>query len=293
MFKSILSSYEAISLAGLQAKSALMERKETKYLMHINQLEKVLWNLQEQYDILDIKNKRIFQYQNIYFDTADYFFYYQHLEQQNSRTKVRMRKYVDSHLDFVEFKQKIKNIIRKERISIGENDFGYISQETLGFLEDCFKQYYNGDITFKLQPTLQNTYRRITLCHKTQEERVTIDIQLSYHDPIEWEKNSFSLPHLAIIECKYGDNEPFFNNLMQSLQIPEIKLCSKYCLGAHYLWKISDHSSFVPTIKYIEALRESAVLQPSFFKDYQQRISEIKRAKNQYSIAGNEIAYAS
>ena len=76
-----------------------------------------------QYDILEIQGMRTFSYENVYFDTVDYFFYHQHLNQEKNRTKIRTRKYVDSHLDFVEYKQKINNVIKKERISIGEEEF--------------------------------------------------------------------------------------------------------------------------------------------------------------------------
>ncbi len=100
-----------------------MEREEKKYLLHVKNLENILHKLQKEYEILDINGTREFTYENVYFDTADYFFYHQHLNQNKSRTKIRTRKYVDSHLDFIEYKQKIGKAIKKERISIGEDDY--------------------------------------------------------------------------------------------------------------------------------------------------------------------------
>ncbi|MDP2670638.1 MAG: polyphosphate polymerase domain-containing protein [bacterium] len=159
-----------------------MERKESKYLLHINQLQNLFTHLQADYDILEIGNIREFTYKNIYFDTADLFFYHQHLQQNKNRTKVRTRKYVDSHLDFVEYKQKMKSIIKKERVSIGEEQFGQLTPETVEFLQKCFAKYYHLKEDFTLQPMLGNTYKRITLCHKTKKERVTVDTQINYED---------------------------------------------------------------------------------------------------------------
>lgn len=181
-----------------------MERKESKYLLHVNQLQKLLVSLQKDYDILEINNIREFTYKNVYFDTDDLFFYHQHLQQTKSRTKVRTRKYVDSHLDFIEYKQKMKNVIKKERVSIGEDQFGQLTPETVEFLQNCFSKYYQLKKKFVLKPVLGNTYKRITLCHKTKEERVTIDTQVSYEDIGGHTNAKVNLAHLAIIECKHS-----------------------------------------------------------------------------------------
>ena len=232
MVADLLKTFDSISLAGLQEKSELMERREIKYLLHINKLSDVLALMKEEYEILDINNIRMFHYENVYFDTPEYYFYHQHLSQKDSRTKIRTRKYVDSHLDFVEYKQKIKNVIKKERITIGEEEFGNMSPETISFLEGCFKNYYDSKEQFTLVPVLRNGYQRITLCHKTKKERVTIDMNVSYYDTDskQGDQPKHALSHLAIIECKHDEKKPFFKELMQKHNTPEIHLCSKYCL---------------------------------------------------------------
>lgn len=285
--KHLLETYDAISLAWLQAKSELMEREESKYLLHINQLEHILQNLQDQYDILDINDIREFTYENVYFDTDDFFFYHQHLDQHRSRTKIRTRKYVDSHLDFIEYKQKINKVIKKERITINEDEFGHISSETISFLENCFSKYYKKDKQFSLLPTLRNQYKRITLCHKTLKERVTIDMGITYSEPYTSE-NSMTLSHLAIIECKHAEKKPFFKNIMKQHAIPEVSLCSKYCLGAYYLGKMKKYTSFLPTIIYIDTLKNNKAISANFAKDYKQRINDNKRQVNQEVAVGQE-----
>lgn len=293
MNKELLDSYAPISLAWLQAKSELMERKESKYLLHINQLERFLSSLQDQYEMLDINGVRIFKYENVYFDTQNHFFYHQHLQQHKSRTKIRTRKYVDSNLDFIEYKQKNNNVIKKERISIGEEQFWRTSPETIAFLESCFKKYYDKNKDFALQAILRNWYQRITLCHKTKKERVTIDLNISYYevekDAYSESTPKFSLPHLAIIECKHAEKKPYFTALMEKEFVPEIHLCSKYCLWAYYLGKTEQYKTFLPTIMYIEALNKNISLSRNFVQDYQQRITDNKREKELYQNSGNPI----
>lgn len=277
--KQVLDSFDVITLAWLQAKSELMEREESKYLLHINQLPWILADLQDQYDILEINNLRQFTYENVYFDTDDYFFYHQHLNQQKSRTKIRTRKYVDSHLDFVEYKQKIDKVIKKERITIGEEEFWHTSPETIAFLESCFNKYYNKEKKFKLAPALRNQYKRITLCHKTQKERVTIDMQIAYSEA-KSKENTLMLNHLVIIECKHAEKKPFFESIMKEKNIPQVSLCSKYCLGTYYLWKTKNYKSFLPTIIYIDTLKNTKTVSPNFVLDYKQRINDNKRQTN-------------
>lgn len=283
--KHILNKFDIITLAGLQAKSELMEREESKYLLHVNQLWNILENLQDHYEILEINNIRQFTYENVYFDTDDYFFYNQHLDQRKSRTKIRTRKYVDSHLDFLEYKQKINKVIKKERIIIGEDEFWHTSPETITFLESCFSKYYNKEKEFKLIPTLRNKYQRITLCHKTKKERVTIDLQIAYSET-ESKKSSLVLNHLAIIECKHAETKPYFKEIMKQYNIPEVSLCSKYCLGAYYLGKTKNYKSFLPTIIYIDTLKNAKIVSANFVKDYKQRINDNKRHTNQMVISG-------
>lgn len=283
--KHLLEKYDVITLAWLQAKSELMERKESKYLLHVNQLEQILHNLYDQYDVLEIKDARQFSYENVYFDTDDFFFYNQHLAQYKSRTKIRTRKYVDSHLDFIEYKQKINNVIKKERITIDEDEFGQISPESIAFLEKCFTKYYSKEKSFKLLPTIRNKYERITLCHKTKKERVTIDMKITYSD-IEGKKSPLALDHLAIIECKHAEKKPFFKEIMQEHNIPEVNLCSKYCLGAYYLGKVKQYKSFLPTIIYIDTLKNTKSVSENFVKDYKQRINDNKRHTNQEVTSG-------
>lgn len=74
---------------------------------------------------------------------------------------------------------------------------------------------------------------------------------------------------------------------MNELTIPEIHLCSKYCLGAYYLGKTSEYQTFLPTIMYIQALQQSTTLSRNFVQDYQERITANKRVRKEADTIGS------
>ena len=62
--------------------------------------------LQNEYQVLEIKHRRLMHYASVYFDTPAFTFYFDHHNGKIRRTKIRQRKYVDSELTFLEIKQK-------------------------------------------------------------------------------------------------------------------------------------------------------------------------------------------
>jgi hypothetical protein len=62
VMENILSQYEVTSLPEL-SHVALLDRVDTKYVMTLNQLYQALHQLKSQYRVLDIKGRRLNQYQ--------------------------------------------------------------------------------------------------------------------------------------------------------------------------------------------------------------------------------------
>ena len=61
-------------------------------------------NARNEYQILEIENKRLCNYEMLYYDTADLQLYNNHLKNRANRYKIRSRNYVDSDLRFFEIK---------------------------------------------------------------------------------------------------------------------------------------------------------------------------------------------
>ena len=113
-----IHGFKKITLEEMNAVS-LMKRTDTKYIVNVNFLAPILEDLQKEYQVLEIDNRRIMNYSSVYFDTPEFKFYFDHHNGKVNRTKIRQRKYVDSELTFLEIKQKNgKGETNKSRIKI-------------------------------------------------------------------------------------------------------------------------------------------------------------------------------
>ena len=186
-----INRFSAITLADMD-RVALMNRTDTKFILTKEQLENVFQAIREEYHCLEVEGVRDSQYQSLYLDTIDNQFYNDHHRGKINRIKIRVRKYVESNLHFLEIKQKGKRgRTAKSRIRISDFE-SWQDRASLGFLEETLKRQ------FKLQASLWNQFRRITLVNKTERERVTVDMDLSFDDDIR----SVAINKLAIVEVK-------------------------------------------------------------------------------------------
>lgn len=238
MFSGILQEFQTFSLHELDSTNLLMKNRfESKFYFHLSQLNSILQGCQSRYNILKIDERLIFDYQNRYFDTKDFQLYYKHHNGKAERYKIRQRVYLNSLLSFIEVKQKTKkgitNKYRQEAESI-ENAANFLNS------------HINMD-SKQLIPTIENKYKRITLLHKKNEEKVTIDINLNFAS----EKNNIAFNHIAIAEVKsenyFGTD---FSKIMKSLEIREGGM-SKYCMGMIALGIPVRHNLFNQSYKQI------------------------------------------
>ncbi|WP_282054166.1 polyphosphate polymerase domain-containing protein [Maribacter luteus] len=217
----IISAFESITLEEMNNVS-LMKRTDTKFIIHAKDLKEVLKKIRDDYRVLEIDGHRIMTYSSLYFDTPTKKFYYDHHNGKVNRTKVRMRKYVESDICFLEVKQKDgKGKTNKTRTSI--NDFETeLSKESVGFIQDVTSKSYD------LEPIIWNKFNRITLVNKTAMERLTIDLNLSFKI-----NNSFkTYNNLVIIEVKqerFNRTSPVVRQLKEKQTNPYG--LSKYCIG--------------------------------------------------------------
>jgi hypothetical protein len=88
---------------------------------------------------------------------------------------------------------------------------------------------------------LQNTFSRITLVHKTDQERVTIDFNLIFADT----KNKIDLKEPIIIEVKQSglNRNSYISTLLRANQIRPQRL-SKYCIGCILLDNTLKYNRF-------------------------------------------------
>lgn len=221
----ILSEFRAIKLEEM-GRTKLMDRVDTKFAFHRDELPDIISNLKEFFHVLEVEGKRIAQYESLYFDKNQFDFYNDHHNNKNHRFKVRFRKYVDTGLNFLEVKEKRKGRMVKRRIPVQKFEHE-LSDSSKSFIE----QHLNDEDD--LEPKLWNQYQRITLVNKDLNERLTFDINLAF----KWEEEEKNFPSLVIAELKQerkNRNSPFYK-LMRSKRIRPYRI-SKYCIGAIELY---------------------------------------------------------
>jgi hypothetical protein len=200
----------------------LLKRVDSKYVVHNSKLFDILEGIPKDFSILEINGNNIFTYENTYFDSDDYFFYKQHHNNIQNRSKVRIRNYIDTHSTFLEIKSKNnKKETSKIRLEIEPNQNRITSSEMI-FL----KQHLSVNPLI-LKNVLNLSYSRITFVNKFSKEKITIDFNIKISN-----SKQVNLTKLIIIEhkCLKTISANPINLILKSLGAKKLKI-SKYCLG--------------------------------------------------------------
>ena len=240
-----LSEFNSISLKDLD-KVQLLNRKDTKFVFSQNKLLQLLDRLKPLYRILEIEGKRIFVYDNTYFDTDEFFFYTQHHNECRKRFKVRYRKYCETKEQYFEIKVKDnKNRTIKNRLKINDGN-GHFGEEEKRLISET-----TGLSPQHLIPKLDMQFSRITLADNSFNERLTIDTNLSVKNGI----SSKIFDQLAVSEIKQKKYDPKsdFIQILRDLKIPEMRF-SKYCMGMLHVHKDIRYNRFKPKLLRINKI---------------------------------------
>src|SRR4051812_5978507 len=96
MLAPVWSRFRPVDLARLDASAALAHRVDTKYLVPVGVLARVLEQLRPTHACPDIDGRREFRYTSRYVDTPDLACYHDHRRAVRKRWKARTRVYEDS-----------------------------------------------------------------------------------------------------------------------------------------------------------------------------------------------------
>ena len=240
----IVNRFEPISLAEM-GRAELMERSDLKFAITFSDLLSLLPSLVNEYRVLEIKDKRLFEYDTLYYDTPDHLLYRMHHNGKMNRFKVRRRTYVDSDINFLEAKIKNnKGVTNKVRIKC-DRDVDFNDH----LISEFLFEHLNVDCA-NLIPSININYNRIALVNKSSVERVTIDLGLTYS--VEEKKSRYN--NLVIIEVK-SDSKT--NTLMKLLLRDTNKKpvsLSKYCVGMYLLEVNEKRNNFKKQVLKINKL---------------------------------------
>ncbi|MBL4703604.1 MAG: polyphosphate polymerase domain-containing protein [Flavobacteriales bacterium] len=238
-----IEKFQPISLTEMD-EVKLLNRTDTKFVFTVSELSDLLLESANDYKVLTIKDKRYSSYKTLYFDTPDNEFFSKHHNGKENRFKVRIRKYMESDLCFLEVKNKKKGRTLKSRIKIPDFELK-LSAEHQKFVDDIVGK------PIELIPALWNSFSRITLVNQELKERLTIDTMLSF----ERNGDEKLLSKIVIAEVKQ-ENVSRNTPLVSKFKTRQIRPSgmSKYCIGCVLLNKDLKYNNFKEKLLMIDKL---------------------------------------
>jgi hypothetical protein len=217
---------------------------DTIYVFTRAQLPGFLELLRDHYFVLDINGGRMFRYESLYFDTADFELYNHHYCGRLNRYKVRFRKYVESGLSYFEIKFKnnkgrtIKNRIPHAAVEAIEGKAG-----------DFLVQHAPLDPA-RLKARLWVNYTRITLVSRDFTERLTLDLDLHFKS----NGDTRNIDNLVIAEVKQGrTGQSAFSKIMKEHHIRKGSI-SKYCFAVASMFSNIRINNFKTQLLYLNRI---------------------------------------
>jgi hypothetical protein len=243
----IIAGFSPISLDEMDDVK-LMSRTDTKFAFRSAKIPQLLEKMQPFYRVLAIDGEFVHDYKSLYYDTDDRKFYLDHHNGRVNRNKIRFREYVGSKLTFLEIKLKnnkgrtIKKRMKVDAITkeLTSDQRAYINKVIGKEMDVNSKQWIN--------------FSRITFVHKTQKERLTMDINLTFEN----EKNMGDLKKIAIAEVKQErmSRSSDFMRIAKELFILPIRI-SKYCMTTLQLNPELKHNRFKEKVLFLNKLKQA------------------------------------
>ncbi len=232
-----------LSLSEL-APLALLDRMDTKFVLHQDQLCAILSEVIHEYRVLEINGVRPGRYVTTYFDTPAFAMYFAHHNGARDRYKLRCRSYLDSRMVFVEVKMKNnKNRMRKYRRQVPEH-VTQMSAIDRSWLPPSFP-YALDDV----QAVAWNRFHRVTLANFALQERLTIDVDIYFgcgERQIQYEG-------LCVVEVKQSEfsmrRSPFARQL-HKMHLQPLSI-SKFCVATASFYPSFRHNHFKPLLLHL------------------------------------------
>ena len=243
----LTDDFRPVSLRELESRASMLERLDNKYVLRASILEHALDALMREFEILEIDGKREFTYETMYFDDERRSSYFDHHQGRRRRCKVRVRKYIDAELCFVEVKLKDKRgITRKKRLAYPMQNYGRLDEQAIAHVQREYRALYGEDFDRRLEPAIEMCYRRITLVAKDGGERMTIDSGLMFAGPRECREVD---DDAFIVETKSANGNGIADKILRALHQHPVKRCSKYCTAMAALREVARHNKFLPALR--------------------------------------------
>lgn len=242
--KAVLDTFETITLEEMD-RVKLMDRTDQKFNFNIALLPELLKEVRDTYRVLEVAGTKMSRYETLYYDTPGFDLFRQHHNGQTNRYKIRLRRYVESDLNFFEVKfknNKGRTIKKRVKKSDLEKSISGKSQELLADTSGMGPDH--------IEPKLWVNYNRVTLVNRFEEERITIDLDLEVKNG----SDVADFSGLVIVEAKQNKaHDTAFVKRLKNLHIREGGT-SKYCLAVSKLVPDIKKNNFKPALISIQKI---------------------------------------
>lgn len=248
----LTGSFAPITLEQLDKAAAMLERLDQKYVVPEPALRRAAALLAPDFEVLEIDGRREFTYETCYFDDAERHSYFDHHQGRRQRMKVRVRKYLDAQLCFVEVKLKDKRgVTIKRRLDYALDKYGTLDAAALRHVRDSYRALYGRDFTFDLVAVIEMRYRRVTLVARQGGERMTIDSDVEFFGG---GRSCSTGSERFIVETKSANGNGIADKVLRALHQHPTQRCSKYCVGMAALQEVDRHNRFLPALRRLDAV---------------------------------------
>ncbi len=244
--------FTPVSLSTLEAKAGMLERIDNKYIVNQRILSQAIPELARSFDILEIDGARSFTYDTCYFDDEESRCYFDHHQARKKRVKVRMRKYLEAGLCFVEVKLKDRRgTTVKKRLRCETNCYGNLDERALEFVRTVYFDLYKRHFNQRIERSLDMRYKRLTLVSKDGGERMTLDNELQFFSD---SKSHATDNAVFVIEAKSAKGNGVADRILRGLHQHPTKHVSKYCTGLAAMRDNIKHNNFRSALKRLGLL---------------------------------------
>ncbi|UTW62347.1 VTC domain-containing protein [bacterium SCSIO 12741] len=249
MKESILHSIRAVPAIDL-AELALVDfpsRTDTKFIFDPNLVPEFLESVAHDLKVLEVNGTRMFDYQNEYYDTAQFKSFADHQVGKGNRVKIRSRKYGEKGPFYLEIKHKNnKGETLKERLRLAQ--WADRNSEVANqFLKERISMGFE-----ELNQIIPVNYSRVTFANASLTEKYTLDIGLHTVD----NNGKIDFSYLAIAEVKqtrFSRKSPFMQGLKQRKIYPH--KFSKYCFSVMHTHPLLKHNRFKGIVRTAQKIK--------------------------------------
>jgi hypothetical protein len=222
-----LSAAAPIGLSELDGVAALQHRVDTKYLIDLDQLDRLADRLAETHRRLAIDDRVAFDYRTSYLDTPTLTCFHAHRQGRRLRFKARTRSY-DTGLCRFEIKLKDgRGGTDKHAITVAPAEFGTLPGRAAEFLAGVLADRYGTEAPRALAPRLLVRNHRHTLAACSEACRVTLDTDLTF---TAGRTTAALRDGLVLVETKSARGDGPADRMLRESGVRPVSV-SKYCAG--------------------------------------------------------------